>query len=287
MKKYNFMNRICNVTAMVLLVGAVAVFGTNMAEAADKIQSLGGGDTVYEIDLDEDGVKEEFSFKLVHDGDDYYSYQVAMNGETVAIANELYDIYDAYVQVADIDVTDGYMDMWFYGIGTSDILGYAALYQYQDGELVKLHRMEPEEIDENFFLGNGVLHKVNGDGEFFVKVESAFRVDDLIGNHYDLIPMQLEDGKVSFVNTNTYTIAKLYNEGNKLTVAAMTEFYKKPKEDAKIAFVAMRWEKVKPIKIRRNGTKLYVKFKNEEGKTGWICKDAYDMGPFTDLIWAG
>lgn len=264
------------------------VFGASTAEAAGKIRSLEGGDTVYEIDLDEDGVKEELSFKLVHDGDDYYSYQVTINGETVAIASELYDIYDAYVQVADIDVTDGYMDMWIYGIGTSDILGYAALYQYQGGELVELHRMEPEEIDENFFLGNGILHKVNGNGKFFVKVESAFRVDDLIGNHYDLIPMKLEGGKVSYVKTKTYTISNIYNEKNQITLApGMTEFYKKPTKDAKIAFVGKRWEKVKPVKIRRSEGTLYVKFKSENGKSGWLCADDYDMGPFTDLIWVG
>ena len=157
-----------------------------------------------------------------------------------------------------------------------------------NGELVELHRMEPEEVDERFFLGNGVLHKVKGDGRFFVKMESAFWVDDLIGNHYDLIPMKLEDGEVSFVKTKTYTIANIYNEKNQITLApGMTEFYKKPSEDAKIAFVGRRWEKVRPIKIRRSEGTLYVKFKSENGKSGWLCVDDYDMGPFTDLIWVG
>lgn len=286
MKKNNLMKFGLKMAAAVMVITAVAGFGAQTAKADSKIRDLEGS-TTHEIDLDEDGEKEEIFFELSAGKDDYYSYQVTINGETHIIEKKIYDAYEPHIQVADIDVTDGHMDMWIYCMGTSEDVAYSALYQYWDGEMKELYTMEPTEFDEHFYLGSGILHKTKGDGIFYIRADRAFFVDALIGNHYDLIPMQLKDGEVSFVETNTYSIAGIYNENNQITVAVETDFYKKPKADAKVKFTAKRWDKVKPVKIRRSGTTLYVKFKNEKGQAGWLCANDFDFGdaPFLDLVW--
>lgn len=258
---------------------------TEIVGEEQQILDLTSGET-YEIDLDMDGANEKISFELVMGKEDYLAYHVTINDNTEIIEKQIYDAYDPHIQITDIDTTDGYMDMWIYTMGASEDVVYAALYQYQNGELKKIHKMEPMEIDENYYLGTGILHKAEGNGIFYVRADRAFFVDSLIGNHYDLIPMELKNGEVSLLDTNTYLIEGIYNENNQITVAVETDFYKEAGSE-EVGFTAKRFAKVKPVIIQRDGVTLYVQFVNEQGETGWLCANDYgfDEAPFTDLIW--
>ena len=288
MKKNNFLNLLlCIAVVIITITGLKAEF---VLAANSKIQNLKEKKT-YKIDLDKDGTKDSIYFKLVrgktYEEDYLVSLKVKINGKTKTLKNDLYDVYEAHMQVTDIDTTDGYMDIWVYTIGMSDDIYYSALYQYQNGKIKCLYEMDYTEEDESKIVC-GVLHKAKGDGTFYIKADRKFFVDTLIGNHYDLIPMKLKNGKASVKKTNTYSIAGILNEDNKLTVAVETDFYKTA-GSSKIGFTAKRWDKVKPVSIYRSGEKLYVKFKSEKGEIGWLCASefGFDEAPFLDCIWVG
>ncbi len=273
-----------------IAVMAITGLKVESALADSKIRNLKEKKT-YKIDLDKDGEKESIYFKLVpgknYEEDYMVSFKVKINGKTKTLAKNLYDVYGAHMQITDIDTTDGYMDIWVYAIGMSDDICYSALYQYQNGKMKCLYKLDYEEENEDKIV-SGVLYKAKGNGTFYIKTDRKFFVDPLIGNHYDLIPMKLKDGKATIKKTNTYSIAGILNEDNKLTVAVETDFYKKA-GSSEVGFTAKRWDKVKPVSIYRSGKKLYVKFKNDAGETGWLCASDYDFdeAPFLDIILVG
>lgn len=285
MKKNNFV-RFLFCVAVVLI--AIAGLNEVSAQAASKIQNLKEKKT-YKINLDKKGKKESISFKLVEGKDGNVAFKVTINGKTKTVTTE-YDIYEANIQVTDIDTKDGYMDLWMYAIGGSEDVVYSALYQYQSGKLKKLYTLSYKEVDENCHLVSGVLHKASGNGKFYVRADRAFFVDALIGNHIDIIPLQLKNGKVSRVKTNTYQIYQTYNtEENPLRILSQVEaFYKKPDESSEIAMELKRFTIIKPVSIYHSGKTLYVKFETEDGRSGWYRADGCDFGeaPFDNIIWA-
>ena len=284
MKKRNFISLLfCIVIATVTVIGLKG----DVVIANSKIQNLKEKKT-YKIDLDKDGTKDSIYFKLVngktYEEDYLVSLKVKINGKTKTLKSDLYDVYEAHLQVTDIDTTDGYMDIWVYTIGGSEDIYYSALYQYRNGKFKCLYEVDYEEKNEDKIIC-GVLHKAKGNGTFYIKADRKLFVDALIGNHYDLIPMKLKNGKATIKKTDTYSIAGIYNENNQLTLDVETDFYKTA-GSSKIGFTAKRFDKVKPVSIYRSGEKLYVKFKNEKGKVGWLCASEFDEAPFLDCIWA-
>lgn len=277
-------------TRVLFCVAAVAMlFLGGQAEpvkAASKIQDLKEKKT-YKIDLNKDGKKETISYKMTTNSEDESTYKIIINGKIMASIKKLYSAYDPHMQITDIDTKDGAMDIWVYTMGSSEDVIYSGLYQYRSGKLKKLYELNYKEIDENYHLVSGILYKADGNGKFYVKVDRAFFVDTLIGNHFDLIPMQLKNGKVSLVKTNTYPILETYNtEENPLMVAVQLDFYKKPDKSSGIGLTLKRWDSIKPVSIYRSGETLYVKFKTEKGKYGWLCADEYDFGeaPILNII---
>lgn len=280
---------------LVKLVFCVAAFCMLMvgarpepAKADSKIRNL-EANKAYKIDLDEDGKKESISYKLTMGKDDYATFKILINGKTKATAKGLYSAYEPHMQITDIDTKDGAMDIWVYCLGGSDDLMFSALYQYKDGKMKKLFSSQDMEPDAEYFLGVGVLYKATGDGKFYVLQDQAFFVEVLIGNHSDIIPFQLKNGKVSQVKTNTYSVYEIYNKNNQLTVAKKTVFYKKPDKSKGSAFTLKKGDKVKPVSIYCSGKDLYVKFKNAKGKYGWLRVEDYGFGnaAFSDVILAG
>lgn len=269
--------------AFTMLLMLFALFTVSEASAAEKIRTL-DAQTTYQIDLDEDGTKETISFQLKAKKNDYYSYQLTINGKTATLRNKIYDAYDPHIQVADLDTSDGCIDLWVYTMGASEDIVYSSLWQYKEGILTCLYSFDDEtEQSDILEFCCGTLYKTNGKGDFSIKADRAFFVDVLIGNHYDLIPMQLKDGKAAPVKTNTFKIVKIYNQKNQITLASKQDFSKTP-GSTKTGFTAKRGDKVKPVCILCDGDLRYVKFKNKSGKTGWLCANDYTTGPFTDLV---
>ncbi|MSS62419.1 hypothetical protein [Velocimicrobium porci] len=274
--------------ALCVAVTTVTVMGikSELSLAASKIHNLKENKT-YKIDLDQDGQKEAVSYKLETNKNDISTYKIIINGKIKTTVKGLYDAYDPHMQITDIDTKDGVMDIWVYSMGSSEDVIFSALYQYKEGKMKKVYSLGYKELGEHFHLTSGILNKADGNGKFYIMVDRAFFVDCLIGNHFDIIPYQLKNGKVSRVKTNTYSIHKIYNRDNQLTVAKKVTFYKEPDKSKGTAFTLKKGEKVRPVSIYYSKEKVFVKFKSTNGKIGWLCANDYgfeDSPAFLDIV---
>ena len=259
------------------------------SHAASSVKNLKLGST-YSYDLDGDGVKEKLKFKFTEEG----KYKIYINGKvkkTITLG-EYY--YSPCLQVMDIDQADGVMDLFVYAYASSDDISYSALYRYQDGKITRIWNLGyGKDTAAAFYQVPGYVTKCDGKGNFYVAMDRALKVDQLVGNHIDQIKYKIKDGKVSRVSQKTFYFAETcgYDENGEFgrnvpfKCARKLTFYKEHnKKDG--SFTLKKGTLLTPVKIYIVSEKsVYVQFKTASGKIGWLRAGDYSWEelPFSNL----
>lgn len=236
----------------------------------------------YSYNLDQSGAKEKISFTFKDQ-----VLKVKINGKTAKKITYTDDsLYEAHIQVLDINKNDGHMDLWIYMIGSSDDVSASALYSYENSKLNKIYEDSYRTPNQYTNYSYGYISKIDGKGNFSVCYDRAFAVDCLIGNHYDNIPYKLKDGKVTSVRTNTYSIQAIFTETGSYELTKKTSFLAKANSSSKVSMTLSKGKTVTPVSIYCTNKSLFVKFKTSNGKTGWLDVNKYSfehMGPFKNI----
>lgn len=273
-----------------MVLTASTVFSGNVSAAVKSTVKELKPNKVYSYDVNQDGKKDKVKYTF-HEKDsairiyinDKLAKKVQLDKET--------GFYDGRMQIADIDKSDKTMDFWVYGFAFSDDICFSALYELKGDKLTKIFENKYKEMNENFSLSQGTLYSTDGKGNFDVSMDRAFFCDNMIGNHWDRIPYQLKNGKVTRKDVRYYQFASTYTMDGKgkYEAAKKITFAKKP-GGKETAFSLKKGQQVTVLQLyaKKNG-ELFVQYKNAEGKKGWLAASDYSFEnqPFTNILLAG
>lgn len=285
-------NKILLFTFLLLCFGSCLYCTCVSKAASQKITKL-KENKLYSIDLNSDGVAEKIKYSLINTKDTSYKYKIYINGK-IAYTKKLECSYNPGLYIADFDKKDGVKDLWAFSWGESDDIIYSSHLQYKNHTVKKICDFDYKEIGKAFNIRSGILHSTDGKGHFSVCFDRSFYVDNLIGNHYDIVPFTYKNGKDKLQNVSTYKIKSIINKNNILTLKEEISFLSKPKIPSSISMKLKRGKKVKPTKIYYKKDQLFVQFKSDSGQTGWIYANPYCysfsndpmQSPFSDILLA-
>ena len=285
MRKISLGKRIGAVVLTVVCM-MTSIWNGDMVSAKEaKIVEMKAGKT-YTCDFDKDGKQDKIKYIWNSDNSKAVIYRNGKVLKTLQFDKET-GFYDVRMQITDIDESDKTMDLWVYGYAFSDDICYSGLFEMKGNKLTRVFKNKYVQVNENFMLREGYLHSTDGKGNFGVAMDRVIGVDYLTGNHYDIIPYKLKDGKVTRVKTEYYQFAytATMDGKNNFKAAEKLTFTKKPGQTA-VAFTLKKGQVVSPVQMYMNKKgETYVQFKNKDGKKGWLSSASYDWEhqPFSNL----
>ncbi len=278
-------NRRYNIVVVIIFL-LFLIGGVSTKADAAKIMNLKENRS-YKVNLDLKGKKEILSYSMNKKG----IIKIKVNGKrkTKIRLDEYY--YSPQMQVLDIDKKDKTRNLWVYAYADSEDICYSALYEYRHGQIIRIWNLKNDVKCLGYRQRCGKLISTNGRGDFTVAMDRALEdVCILIGNHWDEVKFQLENGKVKQVSKRTFQFYETYvqNAAKKnggLLTAGRTEFYFKPNQQAK-TFTVKKGMKCYPKKAYvQSDSRLFVLFKLEDGRKGWLCTVDYSFErcPFSNI----
>lgn len=266
-----------------ILVGVMISAGKAEAASVKNLEE----NKEYKFNLDGKGKKERLSYSMTKKG----IYKININGETVKEIKLNSDFYSPKMQIFDINKKDKKLDIWVYAYSDSEDIRYSALYEYSDKQVKRIWNLTAgNDYDSMYWRGCGFIASTNGKGKFTVVMDRAVQADSLTGNHFDKVEFQLKNGKVRQLSDKTYyfyeTYGSNYSEDKGLITVGKTIFYTGHSKTSK-TFTVKKGVKCYPKKMYiEENKRVWVLFKTEKGKKGWLCTDdfSYDNQPFLEML---
>lgn len=232
----------------------------------------------YSYDLDKDGKKEKIKYVVNNDLQEKMEIILYVNRKE-AYRKKIDYALSAQYTIADIDETDGYLDLFLMVTSDSYCLEYVAFQQYQ---LNKIKTLTSSLSNKSLQFTRGYEIKgVDGKGNFKAIIDTPFSLE-AIGSYNCYIPFIMEKGKVKQKKVSTYALVG--NSKNfKYTLKQKINVYEKASHSSKLLRSIKKGEYITISKIKlstsNDGAKEdisingYAYIEDQNGKKGWIYLD--------------
>lgn len=266
----------------VFMMFAVACFAKEeVAKASDTVVSL-TPDTVYQYDVNEDGVTDQVEVKIVRNEDREYSgeVKVCVNEEIVFEQKRKCDpVWD--VKLIPLENGKVYFDI--YSTISSDDACIHQLYSWQEGKLKSVYNFQKYYSK----YGDYYLVDIIGVSGNTIKtsVMAQFFATGII--RFD-INVSYKGGKFKRTSDSFALKYKTADRKNKWTLNQKIKVYKKA-GSPKLAYTLTKGTVVKLNKVVYKGNKVYFQVKKSDGETGYIAatKKVSSTGFFQETQFAG
>lgn len=258
------------------------LFGKNpdsQVQAKSTIKTkLLSEDEIYFYDLDNDGKEEKIKYSVIIDNNNRMEILLYINDKEIYKKKMDYALHAQYT-IADIDKTDGYLDLFLMVTSDSYSLEYSAFQQYQSNQIKTLTSSLSNKSLQ--FIRGYEIEKVDGKGSFKGVIDTPFYLQ-VIGNYNCYVPFVMEDGKIKQKQVNTYSFVSS-SKDFKYVLEQEIKVYKKANISSKLLRTIKKGEyiTISKIKLSTNNDALkenvsistYAYIQDKNGKKGWIYLD--------------
>jgi hypothetical protein len=231
-------------------------------------------DTVYEYDLNGDGVTEKLQYELSGNEDDYKTIIKLYINDKLCLTKEDSG-FSFGVRLLDLDQSDHTLDLFIFTSIESDCVKNAFFARYDGEKLYHYKDFEIDKLAKGFNTYRYSIARLDGDGKFTIIIDTPI-YSPAIGCYYCYMPLQLKDNAISVLPVKSYTLTEgsstyQYKAAKNFSVYESVGSKKavfKVKKGAIVTFHKMY--------VSKSG-KVYFKLRNSKGKTGWIKSDQENL----------